>query len=135
MPEFQAALFTFLMTVVALASFCTAADKKKLSDALAAVDANLKTSAGKKYDESLGGEFSAKYISSLKQCKQSMPTGANADPFDMFLKLDGKGKVQEVLVYPESQLAVCARNALLEGQFIAPPHNDYWVNVHMNPKR
>jgi hypothetical protein len=118
-----------------LASLSPAADKKQLSEALAAVEANLKTSAGKQYDASLGSEFSAKYMSNLKQCKQSIPAGSSTDPFDMFLKLDGRGKVQDALVYPETPLALCARTALLAGQFSAPPHGDYWINVHMEPKR
>jgi len=123
-----------LAAVVVLACLCFAADKKQLSDAVAACEANLKTPAGKQYDESLSKEFPAKYLPSLKQCKQSLPEGANMDPFDMFLKLDGKGKVQEVLVYPETPLALCARTALLAGQFSSPPHDDYWVNIHMHPK-
>ena len=66
------------LAFVLLASLCSAADKKQFSDAIAAVDANLKTPAGKQYDERIGKEFSDKYISSVKQCKQSLPAGASA---------------------------------------------------------
>src|ERR1700684_3215071 len=90
----------------------SAADKKQMSDAIAAVDANLKTPAGKAYDEHLSKEFPERYISSLKQCKQGLPSGASIDSFDMFLKLDAAGKVQDGFVHPETQFAVCVRTVL-----------------------
>jgi hypothetical protein len=112
-----------------------AADKKQLADAVAAVDANLKTTAGKQYDETIGNEFPARFQSSVKQCKQSLPAGSTASPFDMLLKLDARGKVQEVLVDPETALALCTRTALLAGSFSPPPRGDYWINIHMQFKR
>jgi len=118
-----------------MSAWCFAADKKQLADAVAAVDANLKTSAGKQYDEQIGKEFSEKYLAGIRQCKQSLPAVASADAFDLFLKLNADGKVQEGLVYPESQFAGCARAALLTGKFSPPPHADYWINVHMQSKR
>jgi hypothetical protein len=135
MLKLRSVSFVLFTVLLVLAPLSPAADKKQLSEALAAVEANLKTAAGKQYDESIGSEFSAKYMSNLKQCKQSIPAGSSTDPFDMFLKLDGKGKVQEALIYPETPLALCARTALLAGQFSAPPHGDYWINIHMQPKR
>jgi len=126
-----AALLTVSFT---LASMCFAADKKALAAALAAVEANLKTSAGKQYDELIGKELTEKYLSSVRQCKQAVPPGTSIDPFDMFLKLHADGKVQEVLVYPETQFAGCTRTALLAGKFTNPPHDDYWINIHMQFK-
>jgi hypothetical protein len=126
--------FALLIAFVFLDSLCLAADKKQFSDAIAAVDANLKTPAGKQYDERIGKEFPEKYMSSLKQCKQSMPADASIDSFDMFLKLNAEGKVQEGLVHPETQFTVCARAALLAGKFSNPPHGDYWINIHMDFK-
>jgi hypothetical protein len=129
-PSFATLLALWLF----LASLSLAGDKKQLTAAVAAVDANLKTSAGKQYDESLGKEFPGKYLPSLKQCKQSLSAGSSIDPFDMFLKLNADGRVQEVLVYPVTQFAVCTRTALLAGEFSKPPHGDYWINIHMQFK-
>jgi len=123
-----------LAVLLSLGSICLAADKKQLTAAVAAVDANLKTSAGKQYDDRLGKEFPDKYWSSVKQCKQSLPAGTNLEPFDMFLKLNAEGKVQVVLVYPETQFANCTRAALLTGKFSNPPHDDYWINIHLELK-
>ena len=133
MPS-RSILFAFLIAFVFLASLCPAADKKQFSDAIAAVDANLKTPAGKQYDERIGKEFSDKYMSTLKQCKQSLPAGTTIDSFDMFLKLNAEGKVLEGLVHPEMQFSVCVRTALLAGKFSNPPHGDYWINIRMDLK-
>ena len=132
--ELPRSLATLLVVSLSLASMCFAADKKELAAALAAVEANLKTSAGKQYDELIGKEFPEKYLASVKQCKQSLPPGVSIDSFDMFLKLNTAGKVQEALVYPESQFAGCTRTALLAGKFSNPPHDDYWINIHMQFK-
>ena len=123
-----------LAVLLLLGSICMAADKKQLTAAVAAVDANLKTSAGKQYDDRLGKEFPDKYWSNVRQCKQSLPSGANLEPFDMFLKLNAEGKVQDVLVYPETPFANCTRAALLTGKFSNPPHDDYWINIHLELK-
>ncbi len=128
-------LVALLAVLLSLASTSLAADKKQLAAALAAVDANLKTAAGKQYDELLGKEFPEKYLSSVRECKQSLPGGTSIDPFDMFLRLDADGKVQEVLVYPETPFANCVRAALMAGGFSHPPHGDYWINIHMQLKR
>jgi hypothetical protein len=134
MAQFDSRAMRLLIAFLSFAVFCFAVDKKQLTDAVAAVDANLKTTAGKQYDEEIGKEFPARYRPSLQQCKQSNPA-TSTDPFDMFLKLSGEGRVQEALVYPETGFAVCARDALLHGQFGAPPHTDYWVNIHLQLKR
>jgi len=131
-PRRRAALLASWLFVASL--YCVAADKKQLEAALAAVDANLKTSAGKQYDALIGKEFPEKYWSSVRQCKQSLPPGTAVDPFDMFVKLNADGKVQEVLVYPETQFAGCTRTAVLAGKFSSPPHDDYWINIHLELK-
>ena len=117
-----------LLILLALPSL--ASDKKKLKDALAAVDANLKTPSGKRYDEAMSKEFPEKHVDGIRQCKQSVGGKAPA-PFDMFLKLDNAGKVNQVLVYPETRMALCSGDALLGETFSPPPHADYWLNIHM----
>ena len=127
-------LAILLAVLLSHASICSAADKKQLAAALAAVDANLKTPAGKQYDDLIGKEFPERYWSSVRQCKQSIPAGNTIDPFDMFLRLNAEGKAQEVLVYPETQFTSCIRTALTGGKFSNPPHGDYWINIHIELK-
>jgi hypothetical protein len=102
--------------------------KKQLSAALAAVEANLKTDAGKQYDAQMGRDFHDHPVN-LKPCKQ--PGTALPGSFDLLLRLKSDGKVDQALVYPESQFANCARDAFSAAKFSPPPHGDYWVNIHM----
>jgi hypothetical protein len=125
---------TLMVTLVSAFSISFAADKKQLEAALTAVEANLKAPAGKQYDESIGKEFPEKYLPRIKQCKQSLPADSSIDPFDLFVRVKSDGKIQEVLVYPETQLSNCARTALVDGKLSNPPHDDYWISIHMQPK-
>jgi hypothetical protein len=100
-----------------------------LSDARAAVEANLRTPEGKAYDEQLGTEFVQKHLGALRQCKQS--AGDDLRSFWILLKLDKDGTVKEVLLYPATKLGTCAREALLKDRFSSPPRPAYWVGVYM----
>lgn len=108
-----------------------AADDKptSLSDAQAAVEANLRTPQGKTYDQQLGTEFPQKYSGTLRQCKQ---TAGNSASFWILMKLEQDGSVKEVLLYPSTKLGMCAREALLKGKFSPPPRADYWVSIYLN---
>jgi hypothetical protein len=123
-------LFIVIAVVVAgMLSF--AADKKELSEAVASVEANLKTPEGKKYDEHMTADFQ-KYAPQVRQCKQT-ESGTPAS-FDMLLRLEGDGKIVQVLVHPETPMAKCSRTALMGGKFTPPPHANYWVNIHLDFK-
>jgi hypothetical protein len=99
-----------------------------LSDAQAAVEANLRTPQGKAYDEQLGTEFPPKYMGTVHQCKQ---TSGDSASFWILMKLDQDGSVKEVLLYPSTKLGVCAREALLKGKFSPPPRAAYWVSIYL----
>jgi hypothetical protein len=123
-----------LLILVLSSSLCNAADKKQLSVALAAVEANLKTSAGKQYDAEIGKQLSQQHAAAIRQCRQSSENDGLA-PFDILLKLKADGSVDQALAYPEAPLATCTRDALSRAKFSAPPHDDYWVNIHLELKR
>ena len=73
-----------LVILVLSSSLCKAADKKQLSAALAAVDANLKTSAGKQYDAEIRKQLTQQHAAAIRQCRQSSQNDG-PDPFDIFL--------------------------------------------------
>jgi hypothetical protein len=100
-----------------------------LSDARAAVEANLRTPEGKAYDEQLGTEFVQKHLGPVRQCKQS--AGDDLRSFWILIKLDKDGTVKEVLLYPSTKVATCEREALLKDKFASPPRPAYWVSVYM----
>jgi hypothetical protein len=123
-----------LLILVLSSSLCNAADKKQLSVALAAVEANLKTSAGKQYDAEIGKQLSQQHAAAIRQCRQSSQNDG-LNPFDIFLKLKADGSVDQALAYPEAPLATCTRDALSRAKFSGPQHDDYWVNIHLELKR
>lgn len=94
-----------------------------------AVEANLKTPEGKRYDEKLGKEFVDKHLGTMKQCKQS--AGSDLESFWILMKLDKDGAVKEVLLHPATRMGACAREALLKSTFSPPPRAAYWVSVYM----
>jgi hypothetical protein len=113
------------------ASSALATDKPpSLSDAQAAIEANLRTPEGKAYDEQLGTEFVQKHLDPVRQCKQN--AGGDLRSFWFLLKLDKDGTVKEVLLYPETKLGDCSRDALLKDRFASqPPRSAYWVSVYL----
>ncbi len=100
-----------------------------LSDAQAAVEANLRTADGKKYDDQVGNEFVQNHLSEVRQCKAA--AGGDMRSFWFLLKLDHDGSVKEVLLYPSTKLGECSRDALLKDKLSAPPHAAYWASVYM----
>ncbi len=111
-------------------SIAQAEDKStSLSDAQAAVEANLRTPEGKAYDAQMGKEFPDKYLATMRQCKQS--AGDDLRSFWILMKLAQDGVVNEVLLYPTTKLGTCARTTLLKGKFLPPPRAAYWVSVYM----
>src|SRR5271165_6450479 len=119
----------FLMSVMCT-QLAVAEDKPtSLSDARDAVEANMRTSEGKAYDEQLGTEFAQKHLGPLRQCKQS--AGDDLRTFWILLKLEKDGTVKEVLLYPATKVGTCAREAFLKDRFLSPPRPAYWVSVYM----
>jgi hypothetical protein len=100
-----------------------------LTDARAAVEANLHTSEGKAYDEQIGKEFQQKYLATLRECKKS--SGGDLASFWILMKLDKVGAVKEVLLSPATKLGSSVRHALLTGTFSAPPKPGHWVSIYL----
>lgn len=104
-----------------------------LAAARAAVEANLKTEAGKAYDQQFGKEFMAKQMPAMKRCKVS--AGKDLTSFWILMKLDKGGAVKEVLLHPTTKMGTCARETLLNSAFSPPPKPAYWVSVFMKLNR
>jgi hypothetical protein len=129
-------ILTLMVGIVCAVTAMTASAQDKptsLSDARTAVEANMSTAAGKTFDEQFGTEFGQKHLGPLRQCKQS--DGSDLSSFWMLFKLDKDGSVREMLLYPETKLGLCAREALAKDRFgTIPPRTGYWVSVYMKMK-
>ena len=121
-----------LLALICMLQMCTAESAGQLSDALAGVQSNLKTPAGRHYAQLIQGDFSM-YLLDLRQCKtEDAPPGV----LDLFLLIKSDGKVNEAMLYPDSsEFSTCARKVFLSAKFSPPPHDDYWVNIRMQFKK
>ena len=72
----------------------------------------------------------AGHSAAIRQCKQSASDKAPTS-FDLLVKLDALGNVNDVLADPETELAKCSANSLRAGKLGPPPHADYRVNIHL----
>ena len=117
------------LTVIVTAALRADDKPTSLTDARAAVEANLKTPEGKTYDEKLGKEFMEKHLATMKQCKQR--AGNDLESFWILMRVDKDGAVKEVLLHPTTKLGTCARETLLKSSFSPPPKPGYWVSVYM----
>lgn len=128
-------IFSFVVGLLFMSTAAVSAQNKptNLKDARAAVETNMSTATGKAYDEQFGAEFGQKHLGPLRLCKQS--AGGDLTSFWMLFRLDKDGSVRELLLYPETKLGLCARDALMKERFATvPPRTDYWVSVYMKLK-
>ncbi len=100
-----------------------------VGDARKQIETNMATPEGKAYDDKIGAEFMQKHVATLRSCKKS--AGGEIKNFWLLMKLDGNGKVLEILLYPESKLGACTRETLLTANFSPPPHAAYWVGIYL----
>jgi len=123
-----------LVVIVLLAAAASWSESRptSLSEARAAVEANMRSAEGKAYDERFGKEFFEKYKETIHQCKLS--TGTDPENFWTLAKLAADGKVQEVLLYPDTKIGACERQTLLKDRFSTPPRDAYWVSVYLKFK-
>ena len=104
-----------------------------LSEAQHAIDANLKTSEGKTFDDRMGTDFVQKHMESLRGCKQA--AAGDFRSFWILLKLNSDGSAKELLFYPDTKINACAHGGLLKEKFLAPPRPDYWVGIYFKISR
>jgi hypothetical protein len=115
---------------LALNSYSVASDDKptSLTDARAAVEANMRTAEGKAFDELMGAEF-PKHADAIRQCKSA--AAEDLKNFWILMRLQKDGTVKELLLYPTTKLGTCSGGTLRKQKFLVPPRPDYWVSIYM----
>jgi hypothetical protein len=104
-----------------------------ITGAAAAVEANMKTPEGKKYDDQIGTELGNRYSPVMKACKEKAEGDFRS--FDVLVSVNSGGTVKEVLLYPPTKISQCLREAVLKDKFPPPPKPSHWVNIHMDIRR
>ena len=119
-----------ILALICCATWGAVAEDKptSLTEAQAAVEANMKTPEGKAYDGQFGTDFLQKHVGEVRDCKPS--AAGDFRSFWILLKLEKDGSPKEILLYPETKLGACARQLLLKGRFPAPPRAAYWASIY-----
>jgi len=99
--------------------------------ALSSAQGNVATDEGKAFDGEIGTQFGGRHANTMARCTEGVD-GPNLAPFDLLMKIGGDGKVQEVLVRPDTRVAVCLRKAVAKDIYKKPPRPGYWVRIGMS---
>ncbi len=111
----------------------TASDPKptRFDDALEQVRASVRTPKGRRYDSQVGRQFAQDYQAAMIRCTTSVED-QDLVPFQLLFQVARDGSVKQILVSPETKVAVCLEKQVAAGKFPKPPKRLYWVHVSMN---
>ena len=109
----------------------TAVPFRNMIEAYKAVNANVATPEGQKYDSLIAREFSNRYARAVKDCGAA---ASGPSPTMLILLVSGKGAVQQMMVVPETASDACLRPKLEKAAFSPPPRPEYWVRVSLAAK-
>ena len=104
---------------------------KKIVEAYQAVNVNIGTPEGLKYDGQIAREFSAHFASLVRNCAT---TEGGQSPTLLILQVGKTGTVQQMLVVPQTASDACLRPKVEKAWFSPPPKPEYWVRVSLNAK-
>jgi hypothetical protein len=104
---------------------------KKIIEAYKAVNLNIATPEGQKYDGQIAKEFFAHYSGAVHDCASG---GSGPPPTLLIMQMGKSGAVQQMLVVPETASDVCLRPKLENASFSPPPKPEYWVRVSLGGK-
>ena len=125
--------------IVVLTGLAAGAAWSGLSDdptaaAEAAAKADAAAPAGQKYQETVGQAFGKDHGVTVGQCAKATERPDLTD-FDLLLRVEATGVVQEVLVKPRTNLSGCVQSELAGWTLPGPPHAGFWVKVAVSLKR
>jgi hypothetical protein len=117
-----------VLTLAALPGW--AENPTDIAIARSAAQKNMKTSEGQAYYRQLRDQFSDKYRQTKARCSTNREVTQLVN-FDVYIRLQQNGSVDEVLLSPKSKVASCIREKLVKDRFTPPPQPRYWVHLDM----
>ena len=99
----------------------------------AAASADAGTADGKKFAEALGETFGREHGRTIQQCAKQSKRPDLSD-FDVLVRVDGAGVVDQALVKPTTTLATCVVEKLPGWKTSVPPHAGFWVKIGVSLK-
>ena len=111
-----------------------AGGEDRFDSILATAKKNRETPAGAAYDAAFGRSMQTQLGMQMAKCFTRTPN-PDLSKFDMLVQVDASGKAGEVLLRPETNVALCFRPRIGEATFPPPPRPAYWVHVEMEVTR
>jgi hypothetical protein len=102
--------------------------------ALAEAERNAHRPGGRAFQAAVGKQFGTAYGPRVSTCAKRLRKPDLRD-FGLLVKLSLNGRIEEALVRPETNLALCLRDELKDGSLPVPEAPAYWVHIGMKLKR
>lgn len=133
--RFRAAASVAVLSFLLIAPLHLALGQDDFAAAETSAKADSETPEGKRYGDGLGEAFGREHGRTIQQCakESKRPDLTN---FDILVRCDGTGVVDQVLVKPSTTLATCVAGKLHGWKTSVPPHAGFWakINVNLKPK-
>ena len=123
-----------MLTTLVLAMPQEQSPHERFIKAVAIAKENLATTAGRAYDHRLSDYFNHSNSSIMSKCFQEI-ADRDKRAFEMVFILSKNGTVQDILIWPETNIGTCFRNKLRDKSFPIPPKDGYhaYTEMHFNP--
>jgi hypothetical protein len=117
-----------VLVVLLPARVQSAVGQVQISQAKSAAEADAETAEGKKFGEEVAQAFGREHDGTIQRCAKETKHPDLSD-FDLFLRLDGTGVVDQAFEEPVTALATCVREKMSGWKVSTPPHAGFWVKV------
>ena len=118
---------------LSLASLIPAVAAESWSAAETAAVSEWKNDDGRSYGKTLERAFSKEKAGAVSECAKDLDK-PDLTNFTVLLRIGADGVANEVLVKPESNLAVCVKGKLEGWKTPPPPHADFWAKLEVKLK-
>jgi hypothetical protein len=99
-----------------------------------AAEASAATAEGKKLEDDVGAASGRDQGNSVQACAKETKRLDLSD-FHLFMQVNEAGHVEQALVKPSTNLAVCVQGKVKGWKAGVPPKTDAWVSVYVRLQR
>jgi len=93
-----------------------------------AAKAGAATPEGKKFQDALEQPFAREHAGTIQRCARETKRPELTD-FHLLLRVDGAGVVDQALVKPSTNVAVCVQKSMVGWKTPPPPHAGFWLDI------
>lgn len=96
-------------------------------------ESNAKTPAGRRYASALASSLDSWLKRAIDRCGKGAPA-EDATSFEVFVRISEAGEAEEVVVAPETAVALCAERDFRDAKYPHPPKPAWWVRIPIELK-